>query len=326
MSDEYLWDRSGESDPEVARLEKTLRPLRYEPDRSRLNLPPVEAVRSRRRNWRWAWTAAVAAAALMIGISATFYMHAARRATQSAWRISWNGSTPRAVPSGQLVETGSNSAAQLESEFIGEVSVGPESRLRVVRSTRDEQRLDLEHGTIHASIWAPPRQFVVDTPSAKTIDLGCEYTLRVANDGAGVLKVETGWVAFEWRNLESFIPAGATCRTRAERGPGVPYFDDAPAALQAAVNRFDQNADDASVQVVLENARPRDGLTLWHLLSRTEGAERAEVFARFEQLVKLPAGVTSEKVAKGDPAALDAAWNALNLGDTDWWREWKRKW
>ena len=29
MSDEYLWDRSGEPDPEIERLEKLLSPFRY---------------------------------------------------------------------------------------------------------------------------------------------------------------------------------------------------------------------------------------------------------------------------------------------------------
>jgi hypothetical protein len=31
--------------------------------------------------------------------------------------------------------------------------------------------------TIHAYIWAPPGEFVVDTPSAVTVDLGCACTL-----------------------------------------------------------------------------------------------------------------------------------------------------
>jgi len=31
-------------------------------------------------------------------------------------------------------------------------------------------------------------------------------------------------------------------------------------------------------------------------------------------------------VLRGDPEALDGAWNALDLGSADWWREWKRKW
>lgn len=326
MSEEYLWNRTGESDPEIARLEESLRALRYDPDRSRLAWPAIENRQRERRPWLWMLAAGVAAAALIAGISVILHERLSQNSGQAAWKLSWNGSTPRAVHRGQVVETGNDSGALLEADFIGEVTVGAESRLRVVESKKNEQRLALERGTIHALIWAPPKEFVVDTPSAKTIDLGCQYTLHVAADGNGLLKVETGWVAFEWRNLESFIPAGATCKTHPGQGPGIPYFDDAPAQLRAAVDRIDRNADKASLKIVLASARSRDGLTLWHLLSRTQGAERAEVFDRFQQLVQLPPSVTRDKILQGDPAAIDAAWNALDLGDTDWWREWKRKW
>lgn len=325
MNDEYLWNGTGESEPEIARLEKALRPLRYEPDSSRFEVPEVVTVKPVRRFRGWAWSLGLAAAALLIAFSITLEMRS-REAAQSAWKISWNGAAARALSNGQLIETGADSAARLESDFIGEVSVGPESRLRVMRSTKDRQQFALERGVIHALIWAPPKEFVVDTPSAKTIDLGCQYTLRVAADGTGVLHVQTGWVAFEWRNLESFIPAGATCNTRPAQGPGLPYFDDAPGALRSAVNKFDEHPTSAAVQSVLQSATPRDGLTLWHLLARTKGADRGEVFDRFQALVKIPASVTREQILDGNPAAIDAAWDALNLGDTDWWREWKRKW
>ena len=324
MIEEYLWDRAGDADPEITRLEKLLAPLRYDSEGAPIHFEVRRTVPVRRR--RWLWAASFAAAALVAAIS--WILHSRVRPTpeESGWRLSWDNATGRAVRSGQIVETGSHSGARLESDFIGEVSVGPESRLRVLRSTNNQQRLALEHGTIHALIWAPPTHFVVDTPSATTTDLGCEYTLDVAADGTGLLNVEMGWVAFQWRNLESFIPAGAACRTRPGRGPGVPYFDDAPAALQAGLAKFDARGDFEAVRVVLAAARPRDGLTLWHLLSRTQGTERGEVFARLSELVRLPSSVTREKILNGDRAALDSAWNALDLGDTDWWREWKRRW
>jgi hypothetical protein len=36
--------------------------------------------------------------------------------------------------------------------------------------------------------------------------------------------------------------------------------------------------------------------------------------------------VTRESILRGDPAAIDSAWDALDLGNTDWWRKWKRGW
>src|SRR5437870_3865902 len=85
---------------------------------------------------------------------------------------------------------------------------------------------------LHAVIAAPPGQFVVDTPSATATDLGCAYTLRVDEDGSGLLSVEQGWVALEANGLESFVPAGASCRIDPARGPGTPRYDDDDAAYR----------------------------------------------------------------------------------------------
>jgi hypothetical protein len=59
MSDDYLWDRSGEPDPEIERLEHTLGKLRHQPRPLRLPVAP-----SRRHSFHG--LAAAAAVALMI--------------------------------------------------------------------------------------------------------------------------------------------------------------------------------------------------------------------------------------------------------------------
>jgi hypothetical protein len=322
MSDEYLWNREGEADAEIAQLERLLEPLAYQP--KTLHFERRKASLQRRWIARVGWAAA---AAIAIGaFSLVWWARVDRRGGESAWKVSWNGSVEKAVRTGQLIETGKRSAARLQADFVGEVELAPESRLRIIESTRDEQRMLLQRGTMHAFIWAPPREFVVDTPSARTVDLGCAYTLHVAGDGTGLLTVEMGWVAFQWRNLEAFIPAGAACATRPGHGPGTPHFTDADPQLKAALARFDVDGDTRDLAVVLAAARPRDALTLWHLLGRTEGAERGRVFDEFSQLVSLPPQVTKEKILGGDPSAMDSAWNALGLGNTEWWRGWKRRW
>jgi hypothetical protein len=300
MNEDYLWDRVGEPDAEVLHLENVLGRLRWPAKKRR----------------RWPVIAAAAAAAILI-----FALDVRTVNPLTSWRLSVEGNQPAPLRSGQVLTHGT-----IESDFVGEVRIEPESRLRLLGSRYGEHRLALDHGTIHAVIWAPPAEFVVDTPSAKTVDLGCRYTLRVASDGAGFLTVEMGWVAFEWKNLESFIPAGAACTTRPGHGPDTPHFVDAPPTLIAAVARFDRTQDPRALQTALGVARPRDALTLWHLLERTRGAERAEVFDRFAVLVKLPSGLTREAVLRGDRNAMDIAWNALELGDTNWWRGWKREW
>jgi hypothetical protein len=81
-------------------------------------------------------------------------------------------------------------------------------------------------------------------------------------------------------------------------------------------------------EIVLSEARQRDALTLWHLLSRTSNAEREKVYDRLAVLVPPPAGVTREGVLRGTRETqhlmLDLWWDSLGLGDTSWWRMWKR--
>ena len=272
------------------------------------------------------WLAPVLASTLIgIAIALVFYP-AAIRGHATDWQLSFAGRQPMALRTGQTIETGAAMQATMQSESVGEVLLAPESRLRLLASSRGQQRFALDYGTMHALIWAPPQLFVVDTPSAKTIDLGCQYTLRMARDGTGLLTVETGWVAFQWHNLESFIPAGAACITRSGRGPGTPYFVDAPKAMTTALAQYDMNRDPAALTSALAGARKRDALTLWHLLTRTQGAQRSAVFDRFSALVVLPETVTRDSILRSDPKALDAAWDALDLENTSWWREWKRQW
>ena len=51
------------------------------------------------------------------------------------------------------------------------------------------------------------------------------------DDGSGMLSVEAGWVAFEERGRESFVPAGASSRTDRVNGPGTPRYDDTGAGV-----------------------------------------------------------------------------------------------
>jgi len=47
---------------------------------------------------------------------------------------------------------------------------------------------------------------------------------------------------------------------------------------------------------VLLESRPRDTLTLWHLLERVEGEDRVRVYEQMAALVPPPEGVTREGI------------------------------
>jgi hypothetical protein len=278
------------------------------------------------------------AAAVLLMIALAVFWQQSRRATGPSLDVTRIEGAPKIgskvvgdagkLSVGEWLVTDDSSRAEIRVGEIGQVQVDPSSRVRLVEAKADEHRLALARGKMQAFIWAPPRQFYVDTPSAVAVDLGCAYTLEVDDNGQGLLSVVAGWVAFEWRGRESFVPAMAMCVTRPQFGPGTPYFSDASEDFQNALAIFDvaEGGSEArlnALQTTLEKSRKRDALTLWHLLARTEGDDRLRVYNRLAELIPPPPQATPEAVLRGDHAALDLWWEKLELGSAEWWRIWK---
>lgn len=330
--DPYLWDRTGEPDPEVVRLEELLAPLGHRA--SPLPLP-LRAAR-RRHPLAIAGHVLPAAAALLVGFGLWFVLGGVR----GAWTVEGLAGAPlvdgAAIGSdgvlrrgGQLV-TDAVSRARIDVGRIGRVVVDPESRVELVASGVREHRLSLERGTIHARIWAPPRFFFVNTPFAETIDLGCAFTLQVGEDGAGLVRVTHGWVQFAHDGREAYIPQGAVGTTRPGVGPGTPRYEDTPPGFAAALDTLDYGDADAvvrhqAIDYLLARARPQDALTLWHLLSRGPADERARVFDHLSTMAPPPAGVTRESVLAGDRRALDRWWDSFAFEGTSFWSRLKKR-
>ncbi len=220
---------------------------------------------------------------------------------------------------GQWLETDSTSRAQINVASIGQVEIDANTRVRLLQTQPTEHRLELARGKMSAHIWAPPRLFFVDTPSAVAADMGCAYTLEVDDAGASLLRVTAGWVALELKDRESMVPSGAACQTRPGIGPGTPYFEDAAPDFRQALTKIDfggDPSDSTAIDALLKNSRPRDTLTLWHLLERVKVEERAKVYDKIATFVPPPEGVTRDGILKLDPAMLDRWRNAL---EPTWW-------
>lgn len=208
---------------------------------------------------------------------------------------------------GDFLETDGASKARIEVADIGNVEIEPNSRVRLVNTSKKQHRLSLERGTLQAQILAPPRLFIVDTPSAMAVDLGCAYKLEVDDAGNSKLYVTSGYVSLERGALESIVPAGAFCFTRHGKGVGTPFFASATRELGAALMRFDfEGGGAASLATVITESRAEDTLTLWHLLPRVNKAERERLFDVMAAFVAPPEGVTREGVLKLDKKMLEA--------------------
>jgi hypothetical protein len=349
MNDDYLWDGSGEPDPEIQKLESTLARFRHEGQAP--EFPEIVAT-PRLRFWqRFApsqWSFGLAAATAAILFMAAFgilrWSQKPNTTSGAGWDVESVAGTPQVESTafgkntgtaklgvGQTLVTDGHSKANISIADIGTVNVEPNTRLRLVAGGSGHNRLALDRGTIHAYIWALPGEFTVDTPSALAVDLGCAYTLQVDDSGAGLLRTKLGWVGFKLEGHEAFIPAGAVCATRPKVGPGTPYFDDASASFRETLTKFDFAAStpeerSAELSKILAEARQRDALTVWHLLARADESDRGSVYDRMATLVPPPSGVTRDGILRLDQKMLDQWWNQLGLGDVSLWRIWERSW
>jgi hypothetical protein len=349
MNDDYLWNGSSPAEPEIQHLERALGRFRHDlptPAFPQIDLP------ARRHVW-WSeiaakvWAPRLAAALLVVfAIGSSLWLARSPRTpviAHDGWDVEV---TPVSQPSenagatagrntrlelGEALETDAVSKASVAIAKIGRLEVEPMTRLRLLQSGAGRKRIALDRGTIHATIWAPPGQFVVDTPSAVAVDLGCMYTLHVDDSGNGILRTTLGWVGFHRNGRESFIPAGAACPTHVQSGPGTPYFEDASEAFRLALTQLDAvgldpSARQSALNTLIHEARARDAFTLWHLLPRVNSVGRAIVYERLAALVPPPAGVTRDGILSLDATMLDSWWNTFDLGDISLWRHWEQSW
>jgi ferric-dicitrate binding protein FerR (iron transport regulator) len=265
--------------------------------------------RSRFGPRRRKWLPAVVAAGLAAAALALVILMRSRAPAGPSWEVDGFPGTTRLHP-GEALQTGNASEAQVKIANIGQLQISPNTRIRLLVTRSNEHRIALDRGKVEAQTWAPPRLFIVDTPSASAVDLGCKYSLQVQNDGSSLLHVAVGLVAFEFDGRETIVPAGAYCRTRRSAGPGIPFFEDSSAEFQAALQKMDSARDGLEqtqqLEIVLREAHVRDALSLWHLLTRVDPNSRGLIYDRLAELLPPPPEVTRDGIVALDPKTLDS--------------------
>lgn len=312
---DYLWDKTGPPDPDVERLERALGLYRYRGDGS---------ARRRRapRPWQWGLgLAAVFAAGVGIGWVALRLTLTAGpievQSVQGPVQIDRRAATAGAtLAEGSWLQTQAAAKVQLRVGDIGHVTVYAHSRLGLEQAGL-VRRLALDYGKIDALITAPPRYFVVNTPSATAVDLGCAYRLEVDRLGNGLISVALGSVVLERRRpgYEAFVPEGAACRVYTGTGPGVPFFQDATARFKSTIERFEKGPSEPdALAALLAAASPRDAMSLWHVLWLVPQPQRRDVAARMIELTGEPPDADPNLAVQLDPHTMQAWWDDLERG------------
>jgi len=305
--DDYLWDGSG-GDPEVARLEGLLRPLRHD--------APLDELRLRRRSklpWIIAGIMVVAAAFVLVVVWPR--SGGGGRAClgpgmvfSASGTITCNGEALAVgvLPVQGTLETGAQTA-ELTIADIGTAKLGANTIVRLDHTVVGKRhQLFLQQGTMHARVNAPPRIFAVATPSADVTDLGCEYTLEIDRHGAGSIQVITGQVELETGNGAVVLaPAGTHGRLLPGRRASLPLIDGASPRITAAVAELEDGKPDA-IAHVLAAATKADAITIANLARVVSEVHKRTVLKTLATLVAAPQCTTIDEA----------------LADKDLWDMW----
>jgi hypothetical protein len=337
--DDYLWDRSGAIDDDVARLERQLSLYRWR-DVSSVRVARVPAPAPRRPlRARIGWAMAATLAMLAVGLLGG-YERRLRWPLDQAWQVAdvagpvrIDGATAGAHASfspGSVLETGRGAHARVRVARIGELVLGEGARLRLVETRSGRHRTRLEHGRMWARIWAPPGSFGVDTHAGEVFDLGCEFVLEAGQEGAGSLTVRSGWVQVDnaWR--EVLVPQGARVDFEAGGRPGMPYDLGASAAFLSALRDVDarvaqgrEGDTQEAVARLLAHARPQDAISLLSLVQAHPALADGPVFDRLSSWMPADARVTRAGIRAQGALALSPWWDALPYPRIKhWWMQW----
>ena len=316
MSEDWLWDGSGEPHLEDERIAKALAGLAYEGEP-----PALPAERPTRRPWVLGagFTALLLAAMALLALLSPpptpenpvvepIIASATPWGIEPVQGVPSCGDAPvtgdRRLDLGSWLTTDPDDAARVTVADLGFMEVAPNTSVRLVSSTSAEHRLELAHGKVEIQVKAPPRVLVIDTPGGELVDLGCAYTAEMAANGYGELAVDDGWVAIEHPVHTVLVPEGASAKTRGALGPTVPVFRDAdPELAEKAMLAATESWEADSLTWVVMHSRPRDTLTLVHLLERVGVPERQLLYGRIVDLAG-PVSTTEEEVVRLDRAAL----------------------
>lgn len=324
-----LWDPKLPADAELRHMQELLAPYAAQRRATLAEPPLVHPVRTVPRS-RWPLGTLAIAASLLLTLWAA---HAYRLhwPEGQAWPV-YGALDQHALAPGERLQTAANQTVQLQVARIGELQIAPDSSLRLIDSRSGRHRIELEHGRVHARIWAPPGQFGINSGAMEVIDLGCEFVLERNINGSGSLSVRSGWVQQHIGGQEQLVPAGHSLQFTAVSADS-PLRIDAPLALRQALTALDQalrSTDlaagrDQLAAAVAAAARDEDQYTLISLLLREPALASGPLYPRLAQALKMPATDAAHRAAwlQSDAAAIELWWQQLPSQPKRWWTHWR---
>ena len=209
---------------------------------------------------------------------------------------------------GQLLVTNANSRASITVAEIGEIQVDPDRAFDFCKPAATTNAFSSKRERFTQQFGRrPANSSWTHHPLSPLISVACTRSKSSPTVQAFFAPHSAGWASICKDVILSSRPAPFVQRA-AVSALAHRIFRTRPNLFTARspnwIRLTDSEARSSALQTILSQARKEDALSLWHLLSRTEGPTRAGL-ARFAALVPPPQGVTRDGVLRLDQQQLD---------------------
>ncbi|MBS0195159.1 MAG: hypothetical protein JSR77_00215 [Planctomycetes bacterium] len=310
--EDYLWDTAAPVAPQVAAMEQPLAALAA--PSTALFVPPAKPAR---RAW---WLAL--AASLLLAAALFILTRSSTPPIPGGWTISSHTgpittSPVKSQPGSLLIAMDAGAKAELTGPQARRISAGDSARF-VLAASGDE--ISLEHGSIFLQTGSQDGALSLAFAGARATLSPHAAAQLATNERGATLTLKTGNAIIMFgKGQRVRVPAEARCELAPDGSAATPRYYDAPGILAKSLAVIDsayagEKSDPRDTTVALESvlkaARPRDAMTLWHVLQRVPRESRGPIVDRMQELA--PAAAKSsprDALINLDPAALDAWWN-----------------
>ena len=197
-----------------------------------------------------------------------------------------NGVKASKLNLGDILETDGTSSVVLKFTDGGNITIEPNSKIRLVTSDNNESRVEVISGTVNTDNKIKPGKIVIESNNVKVRDNGADYTFNVDDKGNGIVYVKDGKVSFiSNNNRQAYIPEGNFCYSQPDKGVGTPFRKESKPEFQQALYTYDfgNNKVPEAVYSVLANSNVEDAYSLVNLLPRLDNNKKYMVYNKLSK-------------------------------------------
>ncbi|MBA4407215.1 hypothetical protein C0389_08080 [bacterium] len=216
------------------------------------------------------------------------------------------------ISQGQSLLTENSSRATIRVPKVGNVEVGKNSLIVLLKAKDGDNRILFRRGSINVTNTFNMPDFSIELKNYIIADRGGELNISIDDHDNARILVKYGFTEIEKNGDIIYLDDGYVCEIRSGSRIGTPFRQDAPEEFRNEMVKYDyQNGGENSIDKIMELASEKDMLTLLALIPKSPQVKRQLLFQTIANKFPPPAGVTRMGIIKGDSQMLYLWWREI---------------